>query len=194
MVYCDQGKGWHFANHVPSWAGILQTMCRLDLSDENISYSWDMKHGVHHKPLFFFLLKSNSSSLHKPPAALSSWQEGQNDSWRNNINKPKLCLESFSKAINDSLRGLEHCEIQLKPQYLKFSRIKDCVSKIEFQETFTLLLTVTVVTSACSFTNMYISILLVFVKHFCDYFFVQDSSESFWKLKNTRYFCWMLVK
>ena len=57
------------------------------------------------------------------------------------------------------------------------------------------LLTVTVVTSACSCTIMYISVLLVFVKHFCEYFvFVQDSSESFWKLKNTRYFCWMLVK
>lgn len=34
-------------------AGMSQTMCCLDLSDENISYSRDMKHGVHHKPLFF---------------------------------------------------------------------------------------------------------------------------------------------
>ena len=34
-------------------AGMLQTMCPLDLSDNNISYSWDMKQGVHHRPLFF---------------------------------------------------------------------------------------------------------------------------------------------
>lgn len=105
----------------------------------------------------------------------------------------KLCLESFSKALDDSLRGLEHCETQLKPQYLKFWRIKDCVLKIEFQETVTLLLTITVVTSACSCTNMYISVLLVFVKHYVNIFFLYRILQNlFGSLRTQGIFveCW----